>query len=90
MLAGHGQHLLDAVDDPLEPLPAVDLRIALPAEHAADRAGPPSRRVTRIISASRSTARLRPSGSGLVKSGEQQSIGMAKPASWIASPTRSR
>ena len=52
--------------------------------------GPPSRRATSINCASRSTARFRASGSGFVKSGEQQSIGMAKPAAAMASPTRSR
>ena len=40
MLARDGQHLLDAVDHPLQALLAVDVRIALAAEHAADGARP--------------------------------------------------
>ena len=38
MLAGDRQDLVDAVDDPLQPLAAVDLGIALAGEHPADRA----------------------------------------------------
>ena len=52
--------------------------------------GPPSRAVDADHARLASTARLRASASGLVKSGEQQSIGIAKPAARIASPTRSR
>ena len=90
MLARDGQDLVDAVGDPLQPLLPADLGITLAGEHPADRAGPPSRRATAINSASRSMARFRASGSGLVKSGEQHSIGIAKPACAIASPTWSR
>jgi len=51
--------------------------------------GPPKRRVMRIIRVSWSTALWRAAGSGWVKSGEQQSIGMTNPADWMASPTES-
>ena len=38
VLAGDRQDLVDAVDDPLEPLLAADLRVALAGEHPADGA----------------------------------------------------
>jgi hypothetical protein len=46
--------------------------------------------VTAIKAAWWSTARRRAEGSGFVKSGEQQSMGMEKPAEEMASPTESR
>ena len=77
----------DAIGNPFQPLAAVDFGIALAGEYAADRARDrPAACATAIKVAWRSTARLRASGSGLVKSGEQQSIGIAKPAAAIASP----
>ena len=82
--------LVDAVDDPFQALAAIDLGVALAGENPADRARAAQPPGDGDQLAWRSTARLRASGSGLVKSGEQQSIGIAKPAAAIASPTRSR
>ncbi len=81
VLTGGRQDLVDALDDPVEPLAAADLGIALAGEHAADRPRPAE--PPRDFDQRRLRDRLRAcgaSGSGLVKSGEQQSIGIAKPA----------
>ena len=84
-----GRDLADAVDDPFETLLAADLRVALAGEDPADgaRASQPTGDLDQFRLAV--DGALLASGSGLVKSGEQQSIGMAKPAAPMASPTRS-
>ena len=90
VLAGDRQHRVDALDDPLQPLLAAHLGIALAGEHPADGprpAQPPGDADHLGLAIDRRACGA--SASGLVKSGEQQSIGIAKPASRIASPTRS-
>ena len=80
VFAGDGKHSTDAVDDPGHILLLADLRIAPAGEDPADRSGtaePPGHADQFHLTVDRSLA---PSGSGFVKSGEQQSIGIAKPA----------